>query len=162
MDPRDLVNNILAIKERRPSQFLKEHNLEKLQPTFSRWLSRQTRDPRAHWTGPVAKALGIKPAAFHDEAVADEEAMRLGLLRLPASPVHPLPAKRPRQARIDAGTLALQIADLMRGFDQDIRDASAPLFKIAASQPDRAGEVAEKLRSLLSSAPESFKETKAA
>lgn len=155
MDPRDLVSSILAIKERTPSRFLVEHGLAKLQPTFSRWLSRQTKDPRAHWTVPVAKALGIKPAALHDEAAADEEAMRLGLLKMPpaAASLHALPARRPRQARIDAGVLALQLADLMRGFEQDIRDAAAPLFKIAATQPERGGEVAEKLRQLLAEPP---------
>ena len=37
----------------------------------------------------------------------------------------------------------------MRGYDQDMREAAAPLVRIAMTQPDRADEMAAKLRQLL-------------
>lgn len=151
MDPRHLVSLLLDLRQTNPNRFLTEHHMGELQPTFSKWLGGKTSNPRRDWSDRVAKALGIKPAAMLDDATAEEEALRLGV----AGPLQAREseatygARRPRQARIDAGMLALQIGDLMRGFDQDLRDSAAPLFRLAATTPERAPEAAEKLRALL-------------
>jgi hypothetical protein len=150
MDPRELVTLLLDARETSASRFLIDNQMSELQPTFSKWLSGKTRNPRKEWADRVARALQIKPAAMLDESIADEEAARLGVVVMRRSSGASMQfARRPRQARIDAGMLVVQIADLMRGYDQDTRESAAPLFKIAATQPNRAAEMADKLRALL-------------
>jgi hypothetical protein len=150
MNPRELVILLLDARQTSASRFLIDHQLGELQPTFSKWLSGKTKNPRKEWADRVARALQIKPAAMIDEAVADEEAARLGVVVMrDRGGTSPQFVRRPRQTRIEAGMLIVQIADLMRGFDQDTRESAAPLFKIAATHPNRAAEMADKLRALL-------------
>ena len=115
-------------------------------PTVQDWVNRGTIDkarlpalwayfadtvPPSHWglARYPTEAPGL--ATEHDEAWP---------LRQPA----PMPA--------DPAQIALAIGDSMRGFDQAIREAAGPLFKLAAVQPDRAAEVAMSLRALLPAA----------
>jgi transcriptional regulator with XRE-family HTH domain len=58
----------------------------------------------------------------------------------------PMSAPGPQEPAVRT---VLQVADLMEPFDQDTRDAAALLFKMVASQPGRASEIAIKLEALL-------------
>ena len=146
--PNEFLAALFASRGTTPTAFLRANGMGKLQPTLSRFLGGHTASPRAKWVARVADALGVAPEAFWLERAADAEALRLNIDAARA-PVPISRAPRSRQARIDPGHLAHQLANLMRGYDQDMREAAAPLVRIAMTQPDRADEMAAKLRQLL-------------
>lgn len=147
--PHEFVSALFAARGITPTAFLRSKGMTSLQPTLSRFLNGHTASPRSRWVVRLAEELGVAPESFWLEKAADAEARRL---QLPDTPTL-LRTAKPRQARIDPGFLAHQLANLMRGYDQDMREAAAPLVRIAMTQPDRADEIAAKLRSLLTDDP---------
>ena len=119
------------------------------QGTISKFLAGRVKDPRGEWAKRLPKALGFDPAALRDDEVATKEALRLGIVEDAPAPTVKL-AREARQNRIDPGILALQIADLMRGYSQSQRETASALFQGAARQPDEAVAIAAALRALLS------------
>lgn len=135
-----LTANALAVELHRP----------KMQGTLSRYLRGETKDPRSAWVSLVAKKFKVPESAFRDEETATQVAARLGFVE--GAPVVSMAGQRAtktRQNRIDAGMLALQIADLMRSVSPSKRTAAAALFSSAATAPDDAPSIASSLRALL-------------
>lgn len=145
------VQQLLTTKGLTPNGIANKLKKPSIQPALSRYLAGKTIDPRNSWVAPVARYLDTTAEAFRSEAAAEAEALRIGLLS--ATSAAPTPIHRKRAVtRIDAGILAIQIGDLMRDHDEHVRAAAAALFSGAASRPDEAVKMAERLRGLLGGA----------
>lgn len=153
MRPRDFLKALLDAKGLTANGLAMKVNRPAAQGNISRYLTGDVQNPRGAWVELAGKELGFDPAALIYEATAEREYARLMGQKSGAgnqvsrAPI-PLPAKSKRTA-IDPGMLVIQIADLMRAFDQDQRDLAAPLFAGAARAPDKAPAIAASVRALL-------------
>lgn len=146
----EFLQLLLARREMGPTEAARAIELPSAQGTISKFLRGDVQDPRGQWTKLLPKKLGFDAAALRDEDVAEREAAKLGLKGVGEAPA-PIPiTRKPKQAQIDPGMLALQIADLMRGFSPCQRKTASALFAGAAETPDEAPQIAAALRALLS------------
>lgn len=150
MDRFDFLQALLTSKGMGPTAAADLIRARTSQGNISRFLQRDVADPRGKWTKDLPRAMGFDPAALRDDDVARSEARRLGLITGGVAPPASIKtAREARQARIDPGMLALQIADLMRGYSQSQRETASALFQGAARAPDEAPAIAAALRALL-------------
>lgn len=150
MDRFNFLKALLTSKGMGPTAAAELIRVRASQGNISRFLKREVVDPRGKWTKELPRAMGFDPAALRDDDVARSEALRLGLLTEGVAPPASIKsAREARQARIDPGMLALQIADLMRGYSQSQRETASALFQGAARSPEEAPAIAAALRALL-------------
>ncbi len=146
-----LFNLLLARAGLTPNSLAAVIAMPTAQGNIWRYSKGEVADPRGKWVQAAATYLKVHRTALVDDDAARIEAERQGLslnaANEPATRYHP--PERKRQAGIDPGMLALQIADLMRGFSESQRRIAAPLFQGAAENPDEAPKIAAALRALL-------------
>lgn len=149
MDPHDFFTLLLRAKGMTATSLARAIGLPKSQGTISKFENGDVKAPRGAWVARAVEHLQIDPAALQYPAVASREAARLGLSseRTPDAELRFAP--KVKQARIDAGMLVLQIADLMRGYSEARRKLAAPLFHGAAENPEQAPKIADAVRALL-------------
>lgn len=95
MDPRHLLQALLARDNETPTSLARKLQNATTQPQIHKFLRGQSKEPRRATLQPVASHFNVPLDAFYDSDVALEVAKGLGLKDGPSEVKEPLPASKP-------------------------------------------------------------------